>query len=201
MTKGIERLVLASASPRRSELLRQVGLEFDVQPPPDVEDGQLDGESPVDHARRSAEAKALAVSKQCPGALVLGADTVVALGGEALGKPADAAEARGMLAALSGRAHRVHTGVSLARDRRALVTEAATTEVVFRELAEAEIDAYVGTGEPLDKAGAYGIQGRGALLVESVRGCYSNVVGLPLSRTYELLLKVGRGAFDGNGDP
>ena len=180
-------LVLASASPRRRDLLAQVGIAADIQPAQDAEEPSLDGECPAEHARRSAEAKAVAVSRLRPEAIVLGADTVVATGDVALGKPADPDDARRMLRALSGKLHVVHTGVSLANGGEPLVTDVCSTDVTFRALSAAEIDEYVATGEPMDKAGAYGIQGRGALLVRTIRGCYFNVVGLPLSRTVEMI--------------
>jgi septum formation protein len=196
---GPPRLILASASPRRRALLAQAGIAFEVRPAEEAEGPPLNGESPIAYARRSAEAKACAVSRLEPQGLVLGADTVVALGDLALGKPHDGQEARGMLQALSGRAHEVHTGVCLARGGQALASEVVTTEVVFRALTADEIEGYVATGEPLDKAGAYGIQGRGALLVDRIEGCYFNVVGLPLSRLQELLAAVGHPANLRNG--
>jgi septum formation protein len=197
---GNRRLILASASPRRRALLEQVGIAFEVSPADDAEGPRLDGETPADYARRSAELKAIAVSRTVPEALVLGADTVVALGDRVLGKPVDAADAARMLAALSGRRHWVHTGISVAFGARALRSEVVSTEVSFRELSSDEIGAYVATGEPLDKAGAYGIQGRGALLVDRVNGCYFNVVGLPLSRVRELLIAADELIDVGNGD-
>lgn len=180
-------VILASASPRRRDLLRQVGLSFDIQPAGEAETEAPHGTSPPEYARQSAEAKATAVSRRRSEALVIGADTVVALDGRVLGKPESAAEARSMLEALSGRTHEVHTGVSLAYAGRPIVTAVETTRVTFRQLSDEQIDCYVATGEPMDKAGAYGIQGRGALLVEKVDGCYFNVVGLPLSRTSKML--------------
>jgi len=180
-------LVLASASPRRRVLLEQAGLEFSVLAVEGVEDSPEDGSDPVAHARASAEQKALAASDLRPGALALGADTVVAREGRVMGKPSTPAEAREMLAALGGRVHEVHTGVALAWEGEVVLSEVVTTQVTFRRLSPAEIEAYVATGEPMDKAGAYGIQGRGALLVQKIDGCYSNVVGLPLSRTWEML--------------
>ncbi len=182
-------VILASASPRRRDLLRQVGLEFGIQPADEAEAKAEPGASPTEHARQSAEAKALAVSRHQPEALVLGADTVVALKGRVLGKPENAAEACSMLQTLSGETHEVHTGVSVAYGGRALLTELETTQVTFRTLSDADIEGYVATGEPMDKAGAYGIQGQGALLVEKVNGCYFNVVGLPLSRAWQMLTR------------
>ena len=195
------RLILASASPRRRDLLRQVGIEFESQSPRDAEDPARPGEAPAAYARRSAEAKAIEVSARQPDALTLGADTVVALDGRALGKPVDEADARSMLRALSGRSHVVHTGVSVAFAGKSLIADVASTDVTFRALTDDEVDAYVGTGEPMDKAGAYGIQARGALLVSSVCGCYFNVVGLPLSRTAEMLAEAATLIKETCGDP
>jgi septum formation protein len=194
-------VILASASPRRRDLLRQVGLEFSVQPTDETEAEVERDASPKGHALRSAEAKAVAISRAHPKALVLGADTVVALDRRVLGKPKSAAEARSMLETLSGRTHEVHTGVSVAYGGHALLTDVETTHVTFRDLSGEQIEAYIATGEPMDKAGAYGIQGRGALLVEKVDGCYFNVVGLPLSRTSEMLEHARRMISANSEDP
>ncbi len=191
-------LVLASASPRRAELLRQVGIAFEVRVSQVAEEGGVPGADPAEIAELHARQKALEVAAGAPGRLVLGADTVVVLDGRVLGKPRDADEARAVLRALSGRTHEVITGVALALLTSAepdlVAQEHVRTQVTFRELGEAEIEAYVTSGEPMDKAGAYGIQGQGALLVKEIRGCYSNVVGLPLSRTWEMLEALGRHA-------
>jgi len=190
-------LVLASASPRRAELLRQAGLAFELRYPTVVETRACAGE-PAALARTRAEQKAESVAQEVPERFVLGADTIVVVDGGILGKPSGPEEAGEMLAALSGRWHRVITGVALAagdgEQAWLLESDSVSTEVSFRELTRAEIEAYVATGEPLDKAGAYGIQGRGALLVREIRGCYCNVVGLPLSRVGEML---GAAANDG----
>jgi len=190
-------LVLASASPRRAELLRQAGLAFELRYPTVVETRAWAGE-PAALARTRAEQKAESVAQEVPERFVLGADTIVVVDGGILGKPSGPEEAGEMLAALSGRWHRVITGVALAagdgEQAWLLESDSVSTEVSFRELTRAEIEAYVATGEPLDKAGAYGIQGRGALLVREIRGCYCNVVGLPLSRVGEML---GAAANDG----
>lgn len=189
-------LVLASASPRRAELLRQVGIDFEVRVSRVAEDADEGGLTPAQVAVEHARAKAMDVAGRSPGRLVLGADTVVVLGGQVLGKPAGPDEAREMLGRLSGRAHEVITAVALALGDdppRVVADDHVATEVVFRALDEGEIERYVATGEPLDKAGAYGIQGRGAVLVRRVAGCYFNVVGLPLSRTWEMLREAGRG--------
>jgi septum formation protein len=182
------RLILASASPRRQELLRTAGFEVEVRPS-FIEEVVRPGESPEDFARRAATDKALGVAAAAPpDALVLGADTVVVAGGEILGKPADAADATRMLRALSGATHRVITGVCLvsAPDRVEAV-RSETTLVTFRQLDEKETADYVASGEPFDKAGAYGIQGLASKFVTRLEGCYFNVVGLPVSLVYDML--------------
>ncbi|MGE0812073.1 MAG: nucleoside triphosphate pyrophosphatase [Vicinamibacterales bacterium] len=178
-------LVLASASPRRAELLRAAGLVFTIDAA-DVDETPRPGEAPDAYVRRLAEAKAAAVARRRPGDVVLGADTTVALDGEILGKPGDAEEAHRMLRRLAGRSHRVYTGVALALgpDVR---TAVASTTVRFAPLSEAEIAAYVATGEPVDKAGAYGIQGGAARFVAGVDGPHDNVVGLPVAAVLGLL--------------
>jgi septum formation protein len=172
-------LVLASGSPRRRELLALAGLAFEVCPPKVLEavDPAL---SPSELARALAAQKARAVALARPGACVLGADTLVALNGQILGKPPDEARAAATLRLLSGKTHSVHTGVCLlwGGQTRCFSQE---TRVTFYPLTEEEIAAYVATGEPMDKAGAYGIQGRGGLLVKKIAGDYWNVVGLPLA--------------------
>ena len=189
--RGPEHLVLASASPRRQYLLRSAGIGFEVVVPHDDEPDRLPDEDCEEYARRAATAKAQAVALRMPGRPVLGADTVVVLEGEVLGKPADADEAERMLRRLSGRTHRVCTGVALARggaDGNVAVTSlVVVTEVTFRALGEGEIAAYVATGEPLDKAGAYGIQGLGGKLVAGYSGSFTNVVGLPMEAVERLL--------------
>ncbi len=185
-------LVLASASPRRRDVLTQLGLEFQVRPAPDDVEDPWDGrEEPKAFAARLARAKAAAVASDRPDALILAADTIVVLDGEVLGKPADPAEARAMLARLSGRWHTVHTAVAVAAPGPRDAAGLESTEVRFRAVDAPAIAAYVATGEPLDKAGAYGIQGVGAALVEEVRGCYFNVMGLPVQRVLTALEAVG----------
>jgi septum formation protein len=173
-------LVLASTSPRRRWLLEKLGRPFDVIGP-DVAEVAGVGEAPDAFARRMAEEKAGDVAARRADAWVLAADTVVALDMRALGKPSDAADAVAMLTALAGRTHTVFTGVALLRPggARAECTVVGTP-VVFRSLTRAEIDAYLATGEPFDRAGAYAIQGEGAHLVDRVEGSYTNVIGLPL---------------------
>ncbi len=183
-------LLLASASPRRLELLRALGLEPLVRPA-DVDETLRPGEDPHDAAERLARAKAAAVAEGAPaGAVVLAADTIVVLDGEALGKPRDEADARRMLRALRGRTHDVVTGVALSRDGR-LVSGRETTEVLFAPMTDEEVDAYVASGEPSDKAGAYALQGLGGLFVERITGTPSNVIGLPFRLVRRLGAEVG----------
>lgn len=188
------RLLLASRSPRRAELLRLVGAHFDIAPS-DVDERPLPEERAEAHVLRLAEAKARAAE---PGVangetVVLGADTVVTLDRAILGKPADEAEARRMLASLSGRIHEVWTGLFLYDPAHARgVGEAVRSIVKFSPLTADEIERYVATGEPLDKAGAYAVQGYGAAYVEAIEGSYTNVVGLPLGHLRHLL-RLARG--------
>lgn len=189
---GLPRLVLASASPRRAALLDLLGLDYVVEPA-EVDETQHEGEDPITYVGRVARAKAAARAGE--DRLVLAADTTVALDGDILAKPADADDARRMLQRLSGRRHEVHTGV-VARlgDRVAARTD--TTRVRFVELTEHEIDWYVATGEPLDKAGAYGIQGAGGAFVADVEGNVQNVIGLSLATVHELVRRLGVDLFD-----
>lgn len=182
------RLILASSSPRRRELLAGLGLEFEVRPV-DVDETPLEGEAPEAFVERLAREKARARAE--PDEAVLAADTIVTIDDRLLGKPRDDAEAAAMLRLLAGRSHRVLTGVALAVDGKEPTFAVARTEVRFAPLSEDEITWYVASGEPSDKAGAYAIQGLGALFVESIRGNYSNVVGLPLPTVYRLLLDAG----------
>ncbi|HUU53642.1 MAG TPA: Maf family protein [Armatimonadota bacterium] len=184
-------LILASQSPRRQELLRAAGIAFRVVVPA-VEErlSAAGGGRYADLVRRAALAKASAVTRRERG-LVLAADTIVVCEGEVLGKPADEGEARRMLRKLSGRWHRVYTGVALVKGSRRVV-DYERTEVAFRRLSKKQIDWYVSTGEPMDKAGSYAIQGTGAALIRAVRGCYTNVIGLPLPKVLELLAEFER---------
>ena len=186
------RLILASNSPRRRELLRNAGFKFDVRPS-GIEENRLPGESPEDFARRLARDKARDVArKSAPGSLVLGADTVVAINGEILEKPVDAADAARMLRMLSGQTHRVITGVCLVRVPEAVLAWThETTLVTFRNLTEEEIGSYIESGEPFDKAGGYAIQGLASRFVPRIEGCYFNVVGLPIPLVYEILRSIG----------
>ena len=182
-------LVLASSSPRRRELLASLGLTFSVRHT-DVDETLLPSESAFDAAERLARAKAAAVRQAAPDALVVGADTLVVLEGATLGKPRDRADVRRMLLALAGRTHDVVTGVACARGGR-VVSGRETTRVVFAPMTPAEIEAYAASGEPDDKAGAYALQGIGALFVERVEGSPSNVVGLPVRLLYRLASELG----------
>ena len=179
-------LVLASQSPRRSELLRVAGFSFRVRSRP-IEEVRGQGEAPRDYALRLARAKAEAAwqAGNEPGGeeVVLGADTIVVLGDVVLEKPADAGDARRMLEALSGRSHTVITGICL-RHRRGAILDSESTQVHFSALDRGEIDAYVASGEPMDKAGAYAIQGLASKFIDRIEGCYFNVMGLPLARVY-----------------
>ena len=184
-------IILASNSPRRRELLTQIGLAFAVAPS-DVDERLLPGEAPKDYAERLALEKARSASERAGQAIVIAADTIVVVDRTVLGKPSDADDARRMLMELSGREHEVVTALAVmdaATGRSSVRT--SITRVWFRALTKREIDAYVATSEPLDKAGAYGIQERGALLVDRIEGCYSNVVGLPLSLLGEMLRDFG----------
>jgi septum formation protein len=192
------KIVLASASPRRRELLSQVGISFEVVPGDiDEENAELSG-TPGQKAEQLAYMKAANVAARLESGLVLGADTIVVCDDEIFGKPADEDDARRMLMKLGGREHQVITGIALvdASDGKAR-TAHEITAVRFSELTGREIDAYIASGEPFDKAGAYAIQGRAAIFVESLDGCYSNVVGLPLRRLYCLLRDFGVSVCDG----
>jgi septum formation protein len=184
------RLVLASSSPRRADLLRAAGIPFELFPV--VVDEQFQpGEKPEDAVARVAEAKAAAAAASShPDAIVLGADTTVVIRGEALAKPTDADDAARMLRLLSGADHNVLTGVCVSHQGRRLV-HVEPTRVRMAQLAEAEIEWYIATGEPFDKAGAYAVQGLASRFIEAIDGSYSNVVGLPISSVYELLKKLG----------
>jgi septum formation protein len=184
-------LVLASASPRRLDLLRQIGLEPDRIDPADIDETPRPDELPPVHAMRLAEEKARAVMPRHPGAYILAADTVVACGRRILPKASDPATARSCLELLSGRRHRVHSGVALAGPGDRLTLRRVDSQVAFKRLSETEIAAYLCCDEWLGKAGGYAIQGRAAALIRWVSGSYSNVVGLPLFETAQLL--AGRG--------
>lgn len=180
------RLILASTSPRRRALLAAAGIEFELCAS-EVDEQRLAHEPAAEFALRMAAEKALAVSRRAADALVLGADTVVECGGEVLGKPRDHADAHRMLRTLSGRFHTVLTAFALARGGCVTERRAVISRVRFRELADDEIDAYIRTGEPMDKAGAYGIQAEGGGLVAEVEGARDNVMGLPVNEVLEAL--------------
>ena len=189
------KLILASASPRRAEILRNAGYAFEIRPA-GVDETLLAGEDAEDYVRRLADTKARIAAEAAASsgkrAIVLGADTVVVAQRQILGKPENAADARRMLRLLSGRRHEVLTGVSfVAIPDGPRISHVETTLVFFAELSESDVEEYVATGEPLDKAGAYGIQGIGGKFVEKIEGCYFNVMGLPLSRVRTTLHKFG----------
>jgi septum formation protein len=190
-------LILASASPRRREILTNAGFAFTVLPV-DIDESVLPGESPADYALRLATEKAaaaaallLAQNKFSADTVVLAADTTVTIDDQILGKPADAADAHRMLSLLSGRTHNVITAICL-RTPTEQLAEFVTTAVTFAPLTESDIAGYVATNEPMDKAGAYAIQGRASRWVSSIEGCYFNVVGLPIQRVTALLASLGR---------
>ncbi|GAB4174779.1 MAG: Maf family nucleotide pyrophosphatase [Thalassobaculales bacterium] len=189
------RLVLASASPRRRDLLRQIAVEPDLVDPADIDETPLPGELPPQHAARLAAAKAAAVAARHPDAFVLAADTVVACGRRILPKAEDEATARRCLALLSGRRHRVLGGVVLLAPDGRRAARLVVTAVAMKRLTAAETDAYIAAGEWRGKAGGYAIQGRAALFVRQVSGSYSNVVGLPLFEVGQMLR--GLGAWSG----
>jgi septum formation protein len=186
------RLWLASASPRRRALLLELGLRFNVESP-EIDEATLPGETPDRTVARLARIKAEKVAANHPAAFALGADTLVALQGKSLGKPRDVAEARAMLASLSGQRHAVWTAVALARVGRPTLVRAVVARVAFRQISAQEIAAYVATGEPLDKAGAYALQGGARAFVAALEGEESTVIGLPLATTRELLAAAGFG--------
>lgn len=183
------RFILASASPRRKELLQKAGYTFEIVVS-DADESLPAGITPEKAVQLNAARKAQAVAETNPGAVVLGCDTVVAIDGEILGKPGDEAEAKRMLRRLSGNTHTVYSGVCITDGKKETVF-AVATDVTFYALSARTIDAYVATKEPMDKAGAYGIQGLGCVLVKEISGDYSNVVGLPLSESARALAAFG----------
>ena len=182
-------LVLASASPRRQELLRNAGIAFEVVPA-NIPEDSLPGEGAKDCAERLAREKALAVARQRPHDVVLGADTVVVIDGQILGKPSDSSDAARMLRLLSGRDHHVITGVCLVADGQSFVAS-ETTLVTVNKISDQEIADYVATGEPMDKAGAYAIQGIASRWIPRIKGDYCNVVGLPVALVFRMLGEIG----------
>lgn len=184
-------LILASASPRRQALLTQLGVSFTVIPA-NIDERQRAHETPLAYVLRVARAKGRHIARHYPTAVVLSADTIVVLESHILGKPRDAADASQMLSRLSGRTHEVLTGIAVLQQAPHFVAlDAVRTTVRFRTLTPADITAYLATGEPFDKAGAYAIQGQGAAFAEAIEGCYTNVVGLPVQRTAALLRLAG----------
>jgi len=188
MMKPVQ-LVLASASPRRQELLRNAGITFEVQPA-DIPEDPLPGEAAKDCAERLAREKAFAVARHRPHDIVLGADTVVVVDGQLLGKPSDAADAARMLRMLSGREHQVITGICLVVSGKPLVAS-ETTLVTVSEITDKDIADSVASGEPMDKAGAYAIQGIASRWIPRIEGDYSNVVGLPVALVWRMLQQAG----------
>lgn len=186
-----EKIILASGSPRRQQYLQEMGIRFTVRTAA-VTEQPFDRESPQDFVRRMAREKAAAVSADFPDSWVISGDTIVCLGDKILGKPADEHEAVALLMTLAGQEHCVKTGFCVShRSRGVQIVRSVTTRVRFAEFSEAVARAYVATGESLDKAGAYGIQGKGIFLVRSIEGSYSNVVGLPLYELIEVLQAKG----------
>ena len=181
-----EKIILASKSPRRAEILSSLGWEFESHAA-NIDESRLGSEDAVTYVKRLAQQKATKISERMPDNLVLGADTVVVIDGEILGQPRDDNDARRMLTLLSGKWHEVLTGVALIRGTDQAEGDYEKTRVRFAELSVKEIDWYVATGEPKDKAGAYGIQGRGAIFIQEIEGDYFNIVGLPVRLIYTML--------------
>ena len=189
-------IILASNSPRRKELLRQIGITF-TSDPADVDERILPGEGSEEYAIRVALSKARVAAERAGTGIIIAADTIVLLGTMVLGKPVDSKDAERMLGMLSGTMHTVITGLAVMNAATGkTLTRLVNTKVWFRNLTPEEITSYVATGEPLDKAGAYGIQERGSLLVQKIEGCYFNVVGLPLSVLGEMLPDFGINLFE-----
>lgn len=190
-----ESFILASASPRRQELLTSMGLDFSVIPS-GVDERFLEGEKIEEHVLRLSKEKALAIAGRNPEAWVLGADTVVVIDGEVLGKPGSKEEARAMLRRLSGRKHLVFTGFSVVRRGVDIVkSKLVESSVLFKEISEDEVEWYVDTEEPYDKAGGYAVQGKAAFFIKEIHGSHTNVIGLPLSEVVAALKEVGAISF------
>jgi septum formation protein len=190
------KIILASQSPRRRYLLERAGLRFTVLPSR-LDEASVTAATPDDYVRELAQAKAMDIARKHPDSWVIGADTVVVADGRILGKPASTAQARDMLRRLSGRMHQVLTGFCICRlsnDR--MFTDAVRTDVLFKTLTDDEIEWYIRTGEPFDKAGAYAIQGIGTFLVKRINGSYTNVVGLPVCEVVEFLIQEQVIGFD-----
>ena len=194
------RFILASASPRRVELLTLLGLHFEIMPS-DVDETFLNGETPREHVLRLSEEKARRVSERYPDAWVMGADTIVIINGEVLGKPRTPGEAKDMLGKLSGQVHTVFTGFTVTRmSGDVIISNAVESSVLFREIPEDEMAWYVRSEEPYDKAGAYAVQGMGAFFIKEIRGSYTNVMGLPLCEVVDVLKRVGAIGFSEGGN-
>jgi septum formation protein len=182
-----EPCILASISPRRQELLRSVGLKFKIIPA-HVNEEYLEGENPREHVRRLSQDKAMAIARKNPSALVLGADTIVVIDSLILGKPKNKKQAREMLTRLSDREHKVFTGFTIAHDAtKVYKTKVIKSSVLFKKISPKEMEWYVSCDEPYDKAGGYAVQGKGASFIKSIRGSYTNVIGLPLCEVLEEL--------------
>jgi septum formation protein len=187
---GERKLILASSSPRRADILRREGIEFDIKLPPNIKEESATSD-PVEHVLLLSKEKTQSVSQQVEEGIILGADTIVVLDGEIMGKPQNEEEAFLILRKLSGKTHRVYTGVTLLNKYNGrTITDYDCTEVKFNQLEDERIVAYVETGEPMDKAGAYGIQGMGNFLVDYIQGSLDNVIGLPTDKLKEMLIKV-----------
>ena len=185
---GKTKVILASGSPRRREILQLIGVDFEVVV--SNEEEKPTAKDPLEFPKENASIKALAVSRKMPSEIVLGFDTLVFLDGKPLGKPHSEAEALEMLTNLNGRSHKVITGVAIAHGGQIIKAECEETEVVFRDCSKQELENYVNSKDPMDKAGAYGIQTRGARLIRSISGCYYNVVGLPVALTLDMLSRL-----------
>jgi septum formation protein len=182
--------ILASVSPRRQELLRSVGLKFKTIPA-HVDEDYIEGESPKQHVRRLAQEKAQLIAQKYPRAWVLGADTIVVIDGLILGKPKNKTQAKEMLKKLSGREHKVFTGFAVTQvASKVSHSDVVQSTVKFKEINTAELDWYIACDEPYDKAGGYAVQGKGAYFIKSIRGSYTNVIGLPLGEVLETLKKL-----------
>jgi len=190
MEFDLPRLVLASGSPRRAEILNSVGWGFE-KAIPDVDESVVDGESPEEYVQRLAVEKARVVGSSYPDRIILAADTTVVIDGEIIGKPVDLDDARSMIAKLAGNWHAVLTGVAVSRDGEAIVG-IQSTRVKFASMTDTEIDFLVEKGDPLDKAGAYAVQAQAALFIEGIEGDYWNVVGLPISLVYRLVAAINQ---------
>jgi septum formation protein len=185
-----KRFILASSSPRRVEILKKAKIDFEVMSPENIKENNISTD-PVSHVLELSRKKAESVSQKVKDGLILGSDTIVVLNGEILGKPRDQEDAFRILKKLSGKEHKVYTGITLSDKRNGkILSDYQLTKVRFNQLKDKEIKDYIKTGEPLDKAGAYGIQGRGNFLVEEIDGDLDNVIGLPMKKLKELILKI-----------